>query len=140
MVALWLPNAASESLEKKIVHSGPSVPCEPEHRHRPYHKRFTGTCTKNYSKTDSTARTFGAKRCVWIPRKKNEYILAHPYPVNLSTGTDLATRDSQAPASMVSPPTPVIPGALPLSSAGVGGFLVPGANSAALSRACPVAT
>ena len=49
MVALWLPNAASESLEK------------------------------------------------------NQYILAHPYPVNLSTGTDLTTRDSQAPAPKTTP-------------------------------------
>ena len=72
MVALWLPNAASESLEKKnqyiLAHPYPV-------------NLSTGTdlttrdsqapAPKTTPKTDSTARTFGAKRCVWIPRKKN---------------------------------------------------------------------
>ena len=64
MVALWMPNAASESLEKKkfvsicLGHRGPEHP-----------------------KRASHGRTLGAKRRLWPrPRKRH---LGHPGPEHL---------------------------------------------------------
>ena len=65
MVALWVPNAASESLEKTSLFPFVSVILAPN-----TWSRHSFSQSNSDPKQASHGRTLGAKRCLSIPRKK----------------------------------------------------------------------